>query len=508
MTTLTFTATGAIPSLNMISAGPLLPLFFNQGTDATLTPTDIDIIIGDSTTGLFPGTGRNVELLGQNFSWSNAGGKLQFTGGTLTDVNITVDGTNVLDISGASLDFAEFGGLLTSGSSEIFDYWLSGNDTINGGTGDDILVGFGGNSTLNGGGGNDVLFGENYGESDYDHASGQVVRLYQATLNRAPDDAGHSFWTNEILGGTALSQIAVGFVGSAEFEAVYGPSLTDSEFITLLYNNVLGRDPDSGGEAFWLGELGSGTSRADVVVGFSESPEFVNIMIPKSLEFSGAEAMGDFTDDIVRLYQATLDRLPDVGGFTFWVDGLTDGMTYLSAVEGFVNSPEFQAVYGTLTDAQFVNLLYNNVLGRDADPGGASFWEGSLAGGMSRAEVVSGFAQSAEFIDIMEPIVELWAEGLGTDDVLDGGAGDDVLVGGMLADEFHFNFSEGGDDLIADFEMWDTIVLEGFGLGSASAAAAAFVQDGNDAVYDHFNGEIRLTDVVAADLTSDEFQIA
>ena len=126
---------------------------------------------------------------------------------------------------------------------------------------------------------------------------------------------------------------------------------------------------------------------------------------------------------------------------------------------------------------------------------------------MTRAEAVAGFSQSAEFINNMAPIVESWVQGNGTDDVLDGGAGDDVLVGGLLADQFHFTFSEGGDDTVADFEMWDTIVLNGFGFASAAAAAAAFTQDGSDAVYDHANGEIRLEDVIASNLTADEFQI-
>jgi len=41
------------------------------------------------------------------------------------------------------------------------------------------------------------------------------------------------------------------------------------------YRNVHGRDPDPEGYAFWLGLLQSGTiSRAQLLVGFSESPEF------------------------------------------------------------------------------------------------------------------------------------------------------------------------------------------------------------------------------------------
>jgi serralysin len=44
-------------------------------------------------------------------------------------------------------------------------------------------------------------------------------------------------------------------------------------FITLLYNNVLGRKPDATGLADWQRAFDQGSSRAEVLIGFSESPE-------------------------------------------------------------------------------------------------------------------------------------------------------------------------------------------------------------------------------------------
>ena len=64
---------------------------------------------------------------------------------------------------------------------------------------------------------------------------------------------------------------------------------------------------------------------------------------------------------------------------------------------GFYTSPEFTARYGTgTTDQQFVSLLYRNVLGRDAEPGGIAFWTDSLARGTGRAEVVVAISESYE----------------------------------------------------------------------------------------------------------------
>jgi hypothetical protein len=52
----------------------------------------------------------------------------------------------------------------------------------------------------------------------------------------------------------------------------YG-ALDSAGFTTLLYSNVLGRQPDSSGLATWTTSMDSGTQRAEVVVGFSESAE-------------------------------------------------------------------------------------------------------------------------------------------------------------------------------------------------------------------------------------------
>ena len=41
--------------------------------------------------------------------------------------------------------------------------------------------------------------------------------------------------------------------------------------MTLLYQNVLGRAPDAAGLNFWTGAMRAGQSRADVLLGFSES---------------------------------------------------------------------------------------------------------------------------------------------------------------------------------------------------------------------------------------------
>ena len=105
-----------------------------------------------------------------------------------------------------------------------------------------------------------------------DDPAAQVDRLYGACLGRAPDADGEASWTAVLHSGTPLAQVAAGFLGSVEFSARYG-GLDDGAFVDRLYQNVLGRLPDAAGRAAWTDNLAAGMSRADVVVGFSESAE-------------------------------------------------------------------------------------------------------------------------------------------------------------------------------------------------------------------------------------------
>jgi hypothetical protein len=71
-----------------------------------------------------------------------------------------------------------------------------------------------------------------------------------------------------------LSSLAAAFVGSAEFSSIYGTQVSNGRFVDLLYQNVLGRAGDVAGRASWVSDLDRAVyARADVLIGFSESPE-------------------------------------------------------------------------------------------------------------------------------------------------------------------------------------------------------------------------------------------
>lgn len=112
----------------------------------------------------------------------------------------------------------------------------------------------------------------------------QVTRLYDTVLDRTPDDAGLTFWTNALRAGADLDDLAELFVRSSEFRDRYGDT-DNGEFVTLLYRNTLNREPDAVGQAFWTDALAGGRAdRDDVVLAFSESAEHVAIVGPVSTD--------------------------------------------------------------------------------------------------------------------------------------------------------------------------------------------------------------------------------
>jgi V8-like Glu-specific endopeptidase len=216
----------------------------------------------------------------------------------------------------------------------------------------------------------------------------EVARLYQAALDRAPDVGGLDGWTAQLNAQTlGIVGVALGFINSAEFSSKYG-MLDNSDFVTQLYQNVLHRAPDSAGEQGWTNQLNGGVSRAQVLIGFSDSLE-------NKLDTQGT--IGDPNmDEAYRLYQAALDRAPDMPGLGGWTAQLDNGATPLQVAQGFVSSNEFTQLFAGLDTKGFVDQLYQNVLHRAPDSAGEQGWINQLNSGVSKAQVVLGFSDSLE----------------------------------------------------------------------------------------------------------------
>ncbi len=112
-------------------------------------------------------------------------------------------------------------------------------------------------------------------------AEATTLKLYQGLLGRAPEQAGAQFQINAVDSGTSLTQITNGFLNSAEFQAAH-PNMTDSQFVTLLYQQGLGRAPEQAGLDYYTHALAAGVSRADVadmIVGSHEADTVITNII-------------------------------------------------------------------------------------------------------------------------------------------------------------------------------------------------------------------------------------
>ena len=102
-----------------------------------------------------------------------------------------------------------------------------------------------------------------------------VRRFYQECLEREPDAAGITAWTDALVSGERLGgEVARGFALSPEFTQ---RGLSDQRYLAILYRAFFDREADAGGLAVWLNALQTGTDRATVLEGFIHAQEFRNL---------------------------------------------------------------------------------------------------------------------------------------------------------------------------------------------------------------------------------------
>lgn len=219
---------------------------------------------------------------------------------------------------------------------------------------------------------------------------GQIARLYQAYFLRKPDANGFSYWKRVRAEGNTAISISETFANSPEFNARYG-SLNNQQFVSLIYKNVLKRTPDTEGYNFWVGQLNSGKSKGEIMLGFSDSAEFASrtrTVLPNTYE----------EGKIGRAYSAVFLRTPDTAGSVYWQSVFSSGVPLNQITESFTSSNEFVKRYGNLSNSDFINLVYRNVLKRSPDSAGFDFWLYQLDSGMSRGEMMANFSESVENI--------------------------------------------------------------------------------------------------------------
>ncbi|HEV3443083.1 MAG TPA: DUF4214 domain-containing protein [Gemmataceae bacterium] len=205
-----------------------------------------------------------------------------------------------------------------------------------------------------------------------------------------------------------------------------------ASYVVGLYQDLLQRQPDGGGLAFFTGLLNAGTPRTTVVLDFETSVEYRTLVIQN-------------------LYRTLLDRAPDPVGFNSFLQFFASGGTLMQAQAFVLGSPEYFALAPQLgglhpESSGFITAVYRDVLSRLPDPPGMAFFSQFLAGGGTRMQAAQIMLSSLEADqDVVQAIYLHFLrraadpEGLTTwTNFLQHGATDEQVQTGILASGEYF----------------------------------------------------------------------
>ena len=230
-----------------------------------------------------------------------------------------------------------------------------------------------------------------------------VRRMYVVALDRKSEPEGEKYWADQLLGHEIDGAgIAHGFIMSEEFQK---RSLSDEEYIEVLYRTFFDRAAEADGRGYWLSALEEGKPRGYVLSGFVNSVEFDNLcdsfgIIRGIMREDGSPCNVGIRRFVERQYTKVLNRAGEKEGIVFWTEEIIYGRHTPEEVgRMFFQSDEFQA--RNLNYEDYVEILYETFLDRASEPEGKSYWIRKLEAGMSPNDVMEGFSRSQEFAGLL-----------------------------------------------------------------------------------------------------------
>lgn len=184
-------------------------------------------------------------------------------------------------------------------------------------------------------------------------AASYVKAVYQDVLGRAPDSAGLAYWTGRLVAGTPRQAVSAGFFTSDEF---YLKKIREA------YQDVLGRGADAGGEQYWLTQMRRGAVQAD--------DAHRTFLLSDEFYFRNGEGYGY----IQALYHDILGRSASIEEQQYWFGRAMElqGGRFVFNRGLVVNALWFSDEAFNVT----VSNAYASLLGRAPDPGGLAYWAG------------------------------------------------------------------------------------------------------------------------------------
>jgi len=103
-------------------------------------------------------------------------------------------------------------------------------------------------------------------------------------------------------------------------------------------------------------------------------------------------------NDIIEVYIAAFNRAPDKSGLDYWVKKVTDdGWSVDDVSKSFFDSPEVAIKYPTtLSNKDFLNTVYNNVLGRYGDEAGVAYWLEQMKNDITKDQMIMAIINGAK----------------------------------------------------------------------------------------------------------------
>jgi hypothetical protein len=149
--------------------------------------------------------------------------------------------------------------------------------------------------------------------------SQEVQQLYLTYLGRPADLGGLNAFVASLSHGGTVEQVKATIIGSPEYFSRAGG--TNIGFVTAMYHDLLGRDPDAGA-AIWTTRLNAGMSRPSAALGIIKSLEGMTYLVQT-------------------LYQRYLHRQADAGGIAGFTAALSRGMHDEQVISTLVASNEY-----------------------------------------------------------------------------------------------------------------------------------------------------------------------
>lgn len=230
-----------------------------------------------------------------------------------------------------------------------------------------------------------------------------VTRLYTNCLGREPDSAGLYNWTMAIASGNVTAaSAAYGFFTSEEFT---NKNYSDEDFVSICYKTILNRSADTTGLSNWVTALDYGVSRAFVIAGLTGSTEFKNICNSYGIT-AGSITLTENRDKnynitvfVSRCYKLLLERDADVAGLNDWTGKIYNNtISAAQFIQSFLMSDEYLAK--NTSDEDFLIQCYQTLLFRNIDDTGKEAWMEKLENGVSRNYILKNLIGSSEFINI------------------------------------------------------------------------------------------------------------